>query len=120
MIGYTIIVSEEENKDSSLLELPHVLPRWKDVQSYNVWPSYQAVEQYNPFLNSTVEVFAVGGDACESRAQMSGYCNGPLKPGTTYKFKVRAFTAKDKFTDTYYSAPITTGMALSSVDCSLV
>lgn len=72
----------------------------------------QVVEQYNPFLNSTVEVFTVGSETCDSRAQLLGFCNGPLKPGTTYKFKVRAFTAKDKFTDTYYSAPITTGYIL--------
>lgn len=109
MIGYSIIASEEESKDATLLELPGVLPRWKDVQSYNTWPAYQTVEMYNPFLNSTTEVFTVGHDACESRIQLSTYCNGPLKPGTTYKFKIRAFTAKDKYTDTYYSAPITTG-----------
>ena len=96
-----------------------MLPRWKDVQSYNIWPAYQTVEQYNPFLNSTTEVFTVGGETCESRIQMSGYCNGPLKPGTTYKFKVRAFTSKDKFTDTYYSASVTTGMLLSSSSSSL-
>jgi len=109
VIGYSIIASEEESKDATLLELPGVLPRWKDVQSYNTWPAYQTVEMYNPFSNSSTEVFTVGHDACESRIQLSTYCNGPLKPGTTYKFKIRAFTAKDKYTDTYYSAPITTG-----------
>lgn len=41
----------------------------------------------------------------------SEYCNGPLKPGTIYRVKVRAFTANDKFTDTMYSFPIQTGEA---------
>lgn len=41
VIGYAVIVSEDDNKDSSLLELPGTLPRWKDVQSYNTWPAYQ-------------------------------------------------------------------------------
>lgn len=42
----------------------------------------------------------------------SEYCNGPLKPGTIYRVKVRAFTANDKFTDTMYSFPIQTGMKM--------
>lgn len=67
------------------------------------------VEQYNPFTNSTTEVFTVGSETCESRIQLTGYCNGPLKPGTAYKFKIRAFTAKDKYNDTLYSAPVITG-----------
>ena len=51
----------------------------------------------------------MGSETCESRIQLSGYCNGPLKPGTSYKFKIRAFTAKDKYNDTIYSAPVVTG-----------
>ena len=90
VLGYTVIVAEDESKDASVLELP----RWKDVQSYHSWPPYQAVDQYYPFQNSTVEYFTAGsGDACDARTV---FCNGPLKPGTTYRFKVRAFTARDK------------------------
>ena len=74
------------------------------------FPHFQAVDQYNPFLNSTTEVYTIGSDSCETRSQPASYCNGPLKPGTTYRFKIRAFTAKDKYTDTFYSAPITTGI----------
>ncbi|KAI9561811.1 hypothetical protein GHT06_012772 [Daphnia sinensis] len=114
VIGYTIIASEDENKDITALETPLLL-RWKDVQSYNVWPPYQVVEQYNPFTNSTTEVFTVGSETCESRIQLTGYCNGPLKPGTAYKFKIRAFTAKDKYNDTLYSAPVITDPDNSTV-----
>ncbi len=42
MIGYTLIASEDDNKDLSTLETPLLL-RWKDVQSYNVWPPYQVI-----------------------------------------------------------------------------
>ncbi|XP_063234595.1 tyrosine-protein phosphatase 10D isoform X2 [Bacillus rossius redtenbacheri] len=101
---YTIIVAEDDSKNASGLEMPS----WRDVQAYSVWPPYQVVDpyHYHPFKNSNSEYFTVGGENCEGRGP--GYCNGPLKPGTTYRIKVRAFTAPDKFTDTYYSFPIQT------------
>jgi hypothetical protein len=66
------------------------------------------VEQYNLFWNSNTEIFTVGSETCECSIQFTGYCNGQLKPGTAYKFKIRAFTAKDKYNDTLYSAPVIT------------
>lgn len=66
------------------------------------------MEPYYPFKNSSVEDLTIGEENCEGRA--SGYCNGPLKSGTTYKVKIRSFTTPDKFTDTHYSFPIQTGM----------
>lgn len=102
---YTIIVAENDSKNSSGLEVPS----WHDVQSYSVWPPYQAFEPYYPFKNSSVNVedFIIGGENCDNHQK--GYCNGPLKSGTTYRVKIRAFTAADKFTDTAYSFPIQTG-----------
>lgn len=100
---YTIIIAEDDTKNASGLEMPS----WRDVQSYSVWPPFQAIEPYYPFKNSSIEDFIIGAENCESR--QSGYCNGPLKSGTTYRVKVRAFTALDKFTDTAYSFPIQTG-----------
>jgi len=115
VIGYTVIVAEDDTKDASVSDLL----RWKDVQSYNLWPPYQVVDLYYPFQNSTLETFTIGTDACDSRAT-SGYCNGPLKAGTTYRFKVRAFTARDKYTDTYYSQPIATDPDNSTVIAGVV
>lgn len=49
VIGYTIIVSEDDNKEVSRLDLEErqvVLPRWKDVQSHNVWPPYQVMHLF--------------------------------------------------------------------------
>ncbi|KAK7873176.1 hypothetical protein R5R35_006394 [Gryllus longicercus] len=102
VISYTVIVAEDNSKNASGLEMPS----WRDVQAYSVWPPYQVMEPYFPFVNATVEDFIVGRDSCDVRSL--GYCNGPLKPGTTYRVKVRAFTAPDKFTDTAYSFPIQT------------
>lgn len=104
---YTIIVAEDDTKNASGLEMPS----WRDVQSYSVWLPYQAIEPYYPFKNSSVEDFTIGAENCDNR--QIGYCNGPLKSGTTYRVKVRAFTAPDKFTDTAYSFPIQTGKCYS-------
>uniref|UniRef100_A0A0K8UW28 protein-tyrosine-phosphatase n=1 Tax=Bactrocera latifrons TaxID=174628 RepID=A0A0K8UW28_BACLA len=99
---YTIIVAEDDAKNASGLEMPS----WHDVQSYSVWLPYQAIDPYYPFENRSVEDFTIGTENCDNRKL--GYCNGPLKSGTTYRVKVRAFTAPDKFTDTAYSFPIQT------------
>lgn len=47
----------------------------------------------------------IGSEQCEGGGR--AYCNGPLKPGTRYYVKLRAFTAPDKFTDTGYSSVYT-------------
>ncbi|EDV44425.2 uncharacterized protein Dana_GF20352, isoform B [Drosophila ananassae] len=110
---YTIIVAEDVGKNASGLEMPS----WQDVQSYTVWLPYQAVEPYNPFLSGNrsepartispeAERFTIGAAKCKKTE--GGYCNGPLRAGTTYRIKVRAFTDEDKFTDTAYSEPIAT------------
>lgn len=68
---------------------------------------FQVTEPYYPFHNKSVEDYTIGIEKdCHVKI---GYCNGRLKPGTTYTVKIRAYTANDKFADTAYSAPITTG-----------
>ncbi|CAG9762794.1 unnamed protein product [Ceutorhynchus assimilis] len=104
IVSYAIIVSEDDSKNASGLEMPS----WRDVQAYSLWPPYQIMEPYYPFFNSSVEDFTIGGETCDIR--QVGYCNGPLKSGSTYRVKIRAFTAPDKFTDTSYSFPIQTGL----------
>ncbi|XP_045478955.1 tyrosine-protein phosphatase 10D isoform X2 [Harmonia axyridis] len=107
--SYAIVVAEDDSKNASGLEMPS----WRDVQAYSVWPPYQVMEPYYPFTNSSVEDFTIGRETCDIR--QSGYCNGPLKSGTTYRVKIRAFTAPDKFTDTSYSFPISTDQNNSSI-----
>lgn len=58
-------------------------------------------EPYFPFHNGAVEEFTIGSDRCEAGGR--AYCNGPLRPGAAYYVKLRAYTARDKFTDTAYA-----------------
>ncbi|XP_032664188.1 tyrosine-protein phosphatase 10D isoform X4 [Odontomachus brunneus] len=108
--SYTIVVAEDDSKNASGLEMPS----WRDVQAYSIWPPYQVMEPYYPFKNGSVEDFTIGSENCDNKK--IGYCNGPLKSGSTYRVKVRAFTAPDKFTDTSYSFPIQTGLLLADKD----
>ena len=62
-------------------------------------------DPYNPFTNSSVEDFTIGTENCDNKV---GYCNGPLKPGAFYRFKVRAYTMRDQFSETNWSQPIPT------------
>lgn len=110
VIGYSVVVAEDHRIDASGLELP----TWLDVQSYSVWPPFQVNVPYNPFdTNKSVEDFTIGTDsACLQRCAHvpAGrcYCNGPLRAGTSYRVKIRAFTRADMFADTAYSQPIHT------------
>ncbi|CAG0882993.1 unnamed protein product [Cyprideis torosa] len=80
--------------------------RIKDVQRYSSWPPYQANEPYFPFAsNNSFVDFTIGTESCEGKTH---YCNGPLKPGTAYRIKVRAFTSREKYADTSWSPPIET------------
>lgn len=110
--SYAIIVAEDDSTNSNVLDLPS----WFDVQDYGIWPPYQATDPFYPFNNSQIEDFVIGAEQCDLKKHLnypalSGgpkYCNGPLKPGSTYKIKIRAFTTTEKFTDTVYSYAMTT------------
>ncbi|GFS97242.1 tyrosine-protein phosphatase 10D [Nephila pilipes] len=94
--GYAVIVAEDDSLDSKQQKLPS----WNDVQKYSRWPPYQVSEPFYPFNGTSSVEYIIGTEDCTNA---KGYCNGPLKPGTSYKVKVRAFTAPEKFTDTVYS-----------------
>jgi len=102
VLGYTILVAEDYTKPT---EGDAFLPGWRDVQKFSTWPPYQVLEPYFPFNNSSVEDYTVGAEECE---HSHGKCNGKLKPGTIYRFKVRAYTGGDKFSETAWSQPIST------------
>ncbi|XP_047545411.1 tyrosine-protein phosphatase 10D-like isoform X4 [Vanessa atalanta] len=96
--AYTLVLAEEPRADT-----PARLPSWRDVHRLPVWPPYQVTEPYYPFHSSAVEEFTIGSERCEGGGR--SYCNGPLKPGSRYYVKLRAFTAPDKFTDTAADLP---------------
>ncbi|KAI8440644.1 hypothetical protein MSG28_001853, partial [Choristoneura fumiferana] len=94
--AYALVVAQEPRNDSL-----DRLPGWRDVQGLPVWPPYQVTEPYFPFHNGAVEEFVIGSERCEGNGR--AYCNGPLRPGAAYYVKLRAYTARDKFTDTAYA-----------------
>lgn len=98
--AYTLVLAEEARNDT-----PARLPSWRDVHALDVWPPYQVTEPYYPFQSSPVEEFTIGSERCDAGGR--AYCNGPLKPGTKFFVKLRAFTAPDKFTDTAYTVVYT-------------
>lgn len=116
--AYAVIVAEDDSNNSNVLDLPS----WADVQAYSKWPPYQATEPFYPFNSSIIEDFIIGSQDCpeldahhaaHGKAKVSHhgaprYCNGPLRPGKTYKLKIRAFTTAEKFTDTVYSYAMST------------
>ncbi|XP_068211082.1 tyrosine-protein phosphatase 10D-like [Palaemon carinicauda] len=112
--GYSVIVAEDADKVSDNLELPG----WKDVQGYNVWPPYQVNEPYYPFNSTEYVEFVIGNESDCMKAE--GYCNGPLKPGTRYRVKIRAFTTDVKFSDTRFSEQITTDSESGSIVMAVV
>ena len=89
VLGYTIIVAEDYTKST---ENEKFLPSWHNVQKYSSWPPYQVMDPNYPFNNSSVEDFTVGTEECLNKETLrSVYCNGPLRPGTLYRFKVKIF-----------------------------
>ena len=87
VLGYTIIVAEDYTK---VTEDVTILPSWREAQKHSTWPPYQVMHPTNPFNKSAVDDFTVGTD--EDCLKRHGYCNGPLRPGTLYRFKVKLYT----------------------------
>ncbi|KAF7495092.1 Tyrosine-protein phosphatase 10D [Sarcoptes scabiei] len=120
--SYAVIVAEDDAANSNVLDLPS----WYDVQDYRVWPPYQTNEPFYPFNNSQIEDYVIGSENCDlnrpATAVRGGpkYCNGPLKPGSIYKIKIRAFTTAEKFTDTVYSYAMTTDPDYTALYLSII
>lgn len=104
IVAYNVIVAEDYTKPTNNKFL---LPNWFDVQQYRTWPPFKISDPYYPFHNRSVEDVTVGSENCEHKPT-SLYCNGPLKPGGLYRFKIRAYTKSDKFSETNWSQPIQT------------
>lgn len=105
--AYALVVGEEPRVGGGGGAGEARLPTWREVQRLPRWPPYQVSAPYLPFRagGPQEEEFTIGAERCEGAAAGSPpqYCNGPLKAGTKYYVKLRAFTAPDKFTDTNYT-----------------
>ncbi|CAD6191999.1 unnamed protein product [Caenorhabditis auriculariae] len=84
---------------------------WLQVQRFETWPSYIAKMEdmaRRPSDDSSAFFEEIGMDHACTELSVEQICNGPLKPSTAYRFKVRLFTAPNLFTDSPYSAAVTT------------
>jgi len=55
VIAYTLIVAEDDSKNSTGLEMPS----WADVQAYTIWPPYQVISN-----DSSIKQFFVFTTLC--------------------------------------------------------
>uniref|UniRef100_A0A8C7X579 protein-tyrosine-phosphatase n=1 Tax=Oryzias sinensis TaxID=183150 RepID=A0A8C7X579_9TELE len=125
---FTVVVTESKDV---LPDQYHPLPSYRDYISNSSIKSYQTsyFSSYcSESLDSNAHVFNISlgsgmeplGGPCEPSSGLNQFCDGPLKPRTSYRLSIRAFTqlfhedSKDigtfspLFTDTYLSLPIVT------------
>ncbi|XP_076467280.1 tyrosine-protein phosphatase 10D-like isoform X2 [Babylonia areolata] len=132
ILGYTVIVSTDSSANTS----PSVLPSWRDAQRDGSVSAYQATSNCSDLflLNSLCGkssrrairavngqdsvVFELGTQSADE-CQSVQYCNGPLKAGTEYYVKLRAFTLAG-FTDTEYSSKIRTADAPKNSSVAII
>uniref|UniRef100_A0A8C5R3G3 protein-tyrosine-phosphatase n=1 Tax=Leptobrachium leishanense TaxID=445787 RepID=A0A8C5R3G3_9ANUR len=124
---FTVIVSETEGIEDKHPETSHPLPSYADYKSNGSIQTYQT--NYfssrcaeNPDFGIQSLKIKLGGEMetlggkCDLK--LNKFCDGPLKPRTSYRISIRAFTqlfSEDMrefpdplFSDTFFSLPITT------------
>ncbi|EFO16117.2 hypothetical protein LOAG_12391 [Loa loa] len=111
-----LIVAEVNNNNeniiNSIIDNQNKTLTWSQVQRFDLWPAYVAIETmieplrkfFPPHFVSEV----IGVDSTCSNIEVDTICNGPLKPATSYRFKLRLYTAPDMWTDSEYSEIATT------------
>lgn len=135
---FAVIVAESDANEMLQPEQRHPLPSYRDYISNSSVRAYQTAyfssrcpQDADASAGQVVEVnLGAGGDrlggACDRyhdddlylSDSYGGFCDGPLKPKTSYRLSVRAFTRlfdenhrefpQPLFTDTYLSSPLRT------------
>ncbi|VVC45169.1 Fibronectin type III,Protein-tyrosine phosphatase-like,PTP type protein phosphatase,Tyrosine [Cinara cedri] len=74
---------------------PPVMRSWAEASPYPFILPYQTTpDKWMPFKNKNDAVFDIGIDEkCSINDEQKNYCNGPLRPVTDYRLKLRAFTS---------------------------
>ncbi|KAI6178884.1 Protein-tyrosine-phosphatase [Aphelenchoides besseyi] len=80
-------------------------------QKYEFWPPYVATitpleQTVRPLTQTFLQT--IGSDTSCIEKDIDEICNGPLKAGTSYRFKLRLFTSPELWTDSVYSDIVTT------------
>ncbi|KAI6184291.1 Protein-tyrosine-phosphatase [Aphelenchoides bicaudatus] len=84
---------------------------WGRVQNFEFWPPYVAIElplEQSVQLPIKNFVHTVGVNSACIETDTNQICNGPLKPGTSYRFKLRLFTGPNMSSDSLYSDIVVT------------
>ncbi|XP_022067914.2 receptor-type tyrosine-protein phosphatase beta [Acanthochromis polyacanthus] len=135
---FAVIVAESDANEMLQPEQRHPLPSYRDYISNSSVRAYQTAyfpsrcpQDADAPAGQVVEVnLGAGGDrlggACDHyhdddlylSDSYGGFCDGPLRPKTSYRLSVRAFTrlfdenhrefSQPLFTDTYLSSPLRT------------
>ncbi|XP_008399067.1 receptor-type tyrosine-protein phosphatase beta isoform X2 [Poecilia reticulata] len=133
---FSVIVAESDANENLQPEQRHPLPSYRDYISNSSVRAYQTAyfpsrcpQDTESAGGQVVEVnLGAGGErlggACDHYHDddlyrgYDGFCDGPLKPKTSYRLSVRAFTklfdenhrevAEPLFSDTYLSSPLRT------------
>ncbi|KAG8577865.1 hypothetical protein GDO81_010317 [Engystomops pustulosus] len=124
---FTVIVSEADGIDSLKPEPMHPLPTYTDYKQNSSVKVYQTdyfpsrCAEANDYNIQTFQIKLGGemedlGGKCD--LNQNRLCDGPLKPRTSYRISIRAFTqlfsedlkefSDPLFADTFFSLPITT------------
>ncbi|XP_068132782.1 receptor-type tyrosine-protein phosphatase beta-like isoform X2 [Hyperolius riggenbachi] len=124
---FTVIVSEADDNENLKPEPTHPLPTYVDYKSNSSIKMYQTnyfsskCAETPDYISQPVRItlgdeMEVLGGKCEENSVK--YCDGPLKPRTSYRISIRAFTqlysedlkdfSEPLFADTFFSLPITT------------
>ncbi|KHN72371.1 Tyrosine-protein phosphatase 10D [Toxocara canis] len=114
---YAVIVSEvtgdERMNENRIFEHYNKTATWGQVQRFDVWPPYVAIESpiepVRKFFPSRVISDVIGVDSTCEDIDVEAVCNGPLKAGTAYRFKLRIYTAPSLWTDSDFSELVVTG-----------
>ncbi|XP_028841953.1 receptor-type tyrosine-protein phosphatase beta isoform X2 [Denticeps clupeoides] len=125
---FTVIVMESDGTENIQPVQVHPLPSYREYRSNSSVTVYQTsyfpsncVEE--PDSTQDIEI-SLGsgmdslGGSCSAEQDQVLFCDGPLKPHTTYRISVRAFTqlfnedqrdfVSPLYTDTYLSLPVLT------------
>ncbi|WKX93444.1 hypothetical protein Q1695_011037 [Nippostrongylus brasiliensis] len=101
-------VTEDGQVSETWLNAENVTYTWMQVQRFDVWPLYTAAVDELDSRETPPLTQAVGVDQSCEDLPLDTVCNGPLKSGTNYKFKLRLFTAPNLFADTDFSDVVIT------------
>ncbi|XP_075065625.1 receptor-type tyrosine-protein phosphatase beta isoform X2 [Mixophyes fleayi] len=124
---FTVIASEADGNENLKPEPIHPLPTYTDYKRNSSIKAYQTnyfasrCAETPDYSSQTFKIKLGGemenlGGKCE--LNQNKFCDGPLKPRTSYRISIRAFTqlfsedlkefSEPLFADTFFSLPITT------------